>query len=169
MLQRLKGMRGSMAKGLLGASRPRISVRLARPRSGSAQRPRFNCSWMTSMAPAARGEPLGGSETRLKQLACCQHIVLRQGRGYQRRCTIIRRLTRPLPVGELHLCPAEGAGRGGCRSARGARRVRAAPLCASPSAPALSERAGPGPQHRAPQLQLRAPRNQGGTRYRGGD
>lgn len=33
------------------------------------------------MAPAVREEPLGGSETRLKQLACCRHTVLRQGRG----------------------------------------------------------------------------------------
>ena len=82
-LQRLERARGSVAKGLLGASRRRISARLARPRCGSGSRPRFNWFWMTSMAPAARGEPLGGSETRLKQLACCRHIVLRQGRGYR--------------------------------------------------------------------------------------
>ena len=114
----LEEVRGSMVKGLLGAWRPRISARLVRPRCGSGSRPRFNCSWMTSMAPAARGEPLSGSETRLKQLACCRHIVPRQGLGYQGRCAIVPWPTRQLRAGEWHLASPRPAGRWRSGSAR---------------------------------------------------
>lgn len=134
----LKGER-SMVKGLLGAWRPRISARLARPRCGSGSRPRFNCSWMTSMAPAARGEPLSGSETRLKQLACCRHIVPRKGLSTKGDAPSY--LGRPGGCGrEWHLGSPRPAGRRRCGSARksgGTRETRSAPPA---PAPARSER-----------------------------
>lgn len=112
---------GEAAKALRGEGpRPRASWELLDPESprvwpgrasGSGSRPRFNCTWTRSMAPAAREEPLGGSETRLKQLACCRHIVLRQGRGYRGRLATVPWLTKPLAL-------AGPARRGGGDSAR---------------------------------------------------
>lgn len=150
-------VRGSMVKGLLGAWRPRISARLARPRCGSGSRPRFNCSWMTSMAPAARGEPLGGSETRLKQLACCRHIVPRQGLGYQGRCALVPWPTRQLRAGDWHLASPGPAGRRRSGSARksapDARDLALRlPLCTR----AVRARAGSRTLSRAPRLPFAA-------------
>lgn len=156
----LEGVRGSMVKGLLGAWRPRISARLARPRCGSGSRPRFNCSWMTSMAPAARGEPLSGSETRLKQLACCRHIVPRKGLGYQGRCAIVPWPTRRLRAGEWHLGSPGPAGRRRCGSARkSARDARDLAPRLPLRTRAVRARAGYRTLSRAPRLPLAAERS----------
>lgn len=102
--------------------------------AGSNSRPRFNCSWTRSIAPAARGEPLGGSETRLKQLACC-----RQGRG-----------TGKIPDYTLE----DQAGTGGRATASsvwlelhcgGGSAGRCAPAACGPAPRFPCARAGPGP------------------------
>lgn len=121
------------------------------------------------MAPAVRGEPLDGSEIRLKQLACCRHIVLWRSRGYWEipECTVENQAR----AGEgLSPCLAPAcAARGGWSGGRCAPPARG-PAPRLPSTPAASERA-PGPrqppQARAPARSGRHGDTRGGAGFQG--
>lgn len=108
------------------------------------------------MAPAERGEPLGGPETRLKQLAYCLHIVLRQGRGHRERSVSIpwpaKRLQRgrvALGLGPACAARAQRFRKNVRSSARGSTAQPRPPSTLQALRP-VAVRPGSGPQLRAP-------------------